>query len=59
MIIMKIYKISLDFIDFNDFMNSAHGTFNVNNTPGGVLTPGHLAGQCAICDMDGVSLEFL
>ena len=53
-------KFSLNFIDFNDLMGSAQVILNVlETTSGGVLMPGHLAGQCAVCDMDGVSLDFL
>ena len=33
-------------------MNSAHGALNaLDTTTGGVLMSGHLAGQCAVCDL--------
>ena len=57
---MIFCRFSFDFIDFNYLMGSAQVILNVlKTTTGGVLMPGHLAGQCAVCDMDGVSLEFL
>ena len=57
---MILYRFSLNFIDFNDVMGSAQVILNVlGTTTGGVLRLEHMAGQCAVCDMDGVSLEFL